>query len=61
MSIDYSLNLLFINSIIRYIFHKGEKMSYNQNKKEQIEKVLNIIEEKKIKFCLLQFLSMKEP
>ena len=34
-------------------------MAYNQDKKEQIEKVLGIIKEKKIKFCLLQFLSIE--
>ncbi|MHA1648001.1 MAG: glutamine synthetase family protein [Promethearchaeota archaeon] len=34
-------------------------MSFNQDKKEKIEKVLKEIEEKNIKFCLLQFLSIE--
>ena len=34
-------------------------MSFNIDKKEKIEKVLGIIKKKKIKFCLLQFLSIE--
>ncbi len=34
-------------------------MAFNQDKKEQVEKVLKEIEDKKIKFCLLQFLSIE--